>query len=505
MTKPLVSVVSCCLNQGDWVRKTVPKMRESLADWPYEIILVDDQSIDGCCHGLPKDVLIVRTEARHGVSASRRLGVSKAQGEILLFSDPHCDYPDHALRDLVEVAWNKQAICLPKTVSLPTEKKPRWGGKLDLCDRGLKISHAHEGPAEYPATVGAIYAVRRDVYDCLGGWPELPGVWGYSEQALSLTAWFAGVPIWIDERHICNHQNYHPNGRFAYRVPMQDQANNGHWVHAAFFPGTYDYFWAPILKKRFRDKPNYWDCLGNRGWESKTHPRRRTITDYRNEILGRSVRTEEDFFRMVLKIDIPMPPTEEWYLDQQRKRSKPSDQYDSVNRRQDRALRWLKSSVPGCLKGRKVLDVGSRTGYGVRKIKETYGALVEGIELVPEVAEYARNVNQLPVKAGDARRLPYRDAEWHVVTCIHTLEHVPEPEKAIQEMLRVLIPGGWLFIAVPVEDAPSKRYAHNVCFKDEQALLDMIGKYPVDNIKSAVRGLSPKPNQEILLVCRKSR
>src|SRR5215218_11002993 len=43
---------------------------------------------------------------------------------------------------------------------------------------------------------------------------------------------------------------------------------------------------------------------------------------------------------------------------------------------------------------------------------------------------------------GDAQALGIRDAAFPVVLCTEVLEHLPEPQRAIDEMFRVLEPGG---------------------------------------------------------------
>lgn len=45
-------------------------------------------------------------------------------------------------------------------------------------------------------------------------------------------------------------------------------------------------------------------------------------------------------------------------------------------------------------------------------------------------------------------RLP--DSSFDVIYCSHVLEHVVEDRRAIQEMFRVLTPGGWALIVVPI-------------------------------------------------------
>jgi SAM-dependent methyltransferase len=49
----------------------------------------------------------------------------------------------------------------------------------------------------------------------------------------------------------------------------------------------------------------------------------------------------------------------------------------------------------------------------------------------------------------DVQRLPFRTESVAAIECDAVLEHVPEPQIAVQEMLRVLRPGGFLHVLVP--------------------------------------------------------
>lgn len=51
----------------------------------------------------------------------------------------------------------------------------------------------------------------------------------------------------------------------------------------------------------------------------------------------------------------------------------------------------------------------------------------------------------------DLRHMPFPSASFDGVFCSHVLEHVPEDRKAMVEMYRVLRPGGWALVQVPVE------------------------------------------------------
>lgn len=59
---------------------------------------------------------------------------------------------------------------------------------------------------------------------------------------------------------------------------------------------------------------------------------------------------------------------------------------------------------------------------------------------------------------GDAQALGLADQSFDVVLCTEVLEHLPEPQRAIDEMHRVLTPGGTLLLTTrflfPIHDAP---------------------------------------------------
>ena len=44
----------------------------------------------------------------------------------------------------------------------------------------------------------------------------------------------------------------------------------------------------------------------------------------------------------------------------------------------------------------------------------------------------------------------YRSASFDVFICSHVLEHVPDDKKALSELFRVLSPGGWSILMVPI-------------------------------------------------------
>jgi len=106
-----------------------------------------------------------------------------------------------------------------------------------------------------------------------------------------------------------------------------------------------------------------------------------------------------------------------------------------------------------------MLDVGSGHGHWTR-ILAPY--LAPGAEITaidsdekwykenPDLQAYfQKSGNLFQLKKGDAQDLPFEDNSFDLVTCQTVLIHVPRPAKAIQEMKRVLKPGGTLLCVEP--------------------------------------------------------
>jgi SAM-dependent methyltransferase len=55
----------------------------------------------------------------------------------------------------------------------------------------------------------------------------------------------------------------------------------------------------------------------------------------------------------------------------------------------------------------------------------------------------------------DITNIQYPEATFDVIYCSHVLEHVPEDRKAVRQMYRVLKPGGYAVIMVPIRSGPT--------------------------------------------------
>jgi SAM-dependent methyltransferase len=111
--------------------------------------------------------------------------------------------------------------------------------------------------------------------------------------------------------------------------------------------------------------------------------------------------------------------------------------------------------------GDRVLDMGCGAG---RHAFELYRRGTDVIAFDQDAHELSsvsdmfaamRTAGEVPdgaeadVKQGDALALPFADGEFDRVVAAEVLEHIPDDEAAITELVRVLRPGGTMAVTVP--------------------------------------------------------
>jgi SAM-dependent methyltransferase len=99
-------------------------------------------------------------------------------------------------------------------------------------------------------------------------------------------------------------------------------------------------------------------------------------------------------------------------------------------------------------RGSRVLDVCSGPGMLAGGASKR-GADATGLDFSAQAVELARRlVPKARFKQGNAQSLPFPDAHFDSVLCGYGLMHLPDPEAALREMLRVLRSGGRVTLSV---------------------------------------------------------
>jgi 2-polyprenyl-3-methyl-5-hydroxy-6-metoxy-1,4-benzoquinol methylase len=100
------------------------------------------------------------------------------------------------------------------------------------------------------------------------------------------------------------------------------------------------------------------------------------------------------------------------------------------------------------ISGKKLLDAGCGTGW-FSKIAVDRGAHVTSMDLGENLLTQVKmKCNSIRV-IGSILEMPFEDDSFDLVVSSEVIEHTPEPFKALEELHRVLKPGGVLVISTP--------------------------------------------------------
>jgi len=101
---------------------------------------------------------------------------------------------------------------------------------------------------------------------------------------------------------------------------------------------------------------------------------------------------------------------------------------------------------------KSVLDIASGEGYGSALLARIAQSVV-GVDILPQVVDYAAkeysSYENLQFMVGSCDAIPLPDQSVDIVTSFETIEHHDQHTKMMQEIKRVLKPGGLLVISSP--------------------------------------------------------
>jgi SAM-dependent methyltransferase len=97
----------------------------------------------------------------------------------------------------------------------------------------------------------------------------------------------------------------------------------------------------------------------------------------------------------------------------------------------------------GSLSHRRVLEVGGGQGLLAQRIRDELEADVTFVDISPGMVALAA-ARGLDPQVGDVQRLPFDDGSFDLAVAAWMLYHVPDIDRGIGELARILRPGGAL-------------------------------------------------------------
>ena len=207
MKNLLVSAVIPAYNEEEHVKECIETLLEQSYK-PFEIIFVDDGSIDNTVNIIKNYDVILFQQAHKGPGEARNFGVSKCRGEIVVFVDADMRFDKDYIKNLVKPILEKKSIGTNHEEELVSNKENIWA----RC-WGRRLT-------TFKGDFAIFRAIRKDKFLEAGGFDPKKG---YADDQ-TIYEKLKIRPI-LAEKAMCYHNN--PN-------TLKDVFLQGKWIGASY-------------------------------------------------------------------------------------------------------------------------------------------------------------------------------------------------------------------------------------------------------------------------------
>ncbi|HJV46070.1 MAG TPA: glycosyltransferase [Bacillota bacterium] len=202
---PLVSLIFPVKNEGENIRKTIDSAFGVRTEYPFEVVIVEDKSTDGCCdfissHKEVERIMVIKANGI-GSASARNLGAQKARGQYLIFCDAHVTFEDLWIEYLLEpIIGGLADITTPGIASM---HKPNVTGYGQTLKKDFTVhwnTEKKSDPFATPIVCSCCIAMKKDTFQDLGGYDQGFKVWGYNDIEISLKAWLFGYKLFVQPK-----------------------------------------------------------------------------------------------------------------------------------------------------------------------------------------------------------------------------------------------------------------------------------------------------------------
>lgn len=206
-----LSIILPCRNEDKLIIDTVYSFIANKTSIPYEIIIVDDGSVDRCCDSLRTDlrhtcdyynIKIVTNQEPLGACKARNIGVSNSssKSEYICFCDAHTFFEQNWLDRIVECLLNNNDTIV--TAGIADSTNPNMCGYGATLNINEIKNHFHPlwlpKPniiTEVPLSLGGCMAMSKTLFNNIGGFDEGFQIFGNEDVELSIRTWLFGYRI----------------------------------------------------------------------------------------------------------------------------------------------------------------------------------------------------------------------------------------------------------------------------------------------------------------------
>lgn len=201
LSKPLVSLILPVKNEGEHIKNTIESAFSIKTECEFEIVVVDDDSQDGCCLFLRENINdkihLIKTDGL-GVANARNAGADHAKGDIFIFCDAHLLFEDYWIERLIKPI--QEGVAHATNPGIGDVKNPKNIGYGYTWNENLEPKWNKDGGKDvYPSALlaGGCFAISRDVFENIDGFERGFRVWGRDDEEISLKLWLFGYKCFI--------------------------------------------------------------------------------------------------------------------------------------------------------------------------------------------------------------------------------------------------------------------------------------------------------------------
>ncbi|MCR8927478.1 glycosyltransferase [Priestia megaterium] len=197
----LVSLIIPVKNEGQHIQNTIKSALEVRTNYSFEIVVVDDNSSDGCCEFLNNyssaiQIKLIKSKGI-GAARARNLGAKNSSGEYLIFCDAHVCFEDFWIEGLLQPIHD--GIADGTTPGIADIERPYYPGYGQTLNKHLGVEWQVEKTDPFPTAVlpAGCYAVSRATFFDIGGFDKGFQVWGHEDVEISLKMWLFGYTCYV--------------------------------------------------------------------------------------------------------------------------------------------------------------------------------------------------------------------------------------------------------------------------------------------------------------------
>ena len=240
MSQPSVSIILVNLNGRHHFEQLFASLRS--VDYPrdlFEVVVVDNASVDGSIQWLDKeapDVRTVQCRQNHGFAGGVNIGVEASSGEVLVFVNTDMRVEPSWLTELVAPIVSKEADCTSSmTLSWNGQVVNFGGSAMNFHGIGWQVGmddpdiDRYRKPAETLFACGGSMAISREVYEDAGRFDE--DFFAYYEDVdLGFRLWVLGYRILYVPSSVAYHHHMSTSRRIDVHKIRLLQMRNPLWL-----------------------------------------------------------------------------------------------------------------------------------------------------------------------------------------------------------------------------------------------------------------------------------